>query len=109
MSRLSTTAQVLRLLGSGEPSPVDGNIEFLRSVFHISAEACERLDETDRRLSQALLRIADLEALLARVVEILETAPLPVDGGSWGVLELTQEVQRVLAKNPDEVNRGGRG
>jgi len=82
VSRFSTTAQVLRLLGSGEPGPLDGNIELLRSVFRISAEACERLDETDRKLSQALLRIADLEALLARVVEVLETAPLPVDGGS---------------------------
>ena len=109
MSRLSTTAQVLRLLGSGESTPLDGNIELLRSVLRISAEACERLDETDRRFSQALLRIADLEALLARVVEVLETAPLPVDGGSWVVLELTQEVQRALAENPDEVNRGSRG
>jgi hypothetical protein len=108
LSRLSTTAQLLRLLSSGEPSPLDGNIKLLRSVFRISAEACERLDETDWQLSQALLRIADLEALLARVVEILETAPLPVDGGSWVVLELTQEVQRALAENPDEVNRGGR-
>jgi hypothetical protein len=109
LSRFSTTAQVLRLLGGGEPSPLDGNIEFLQSVFRISAEACERLDETDRQLSQALLRIADLEALLTRVVGVLETAPLPVDGGSWVVLELTEEVQRALAENPDEVNRGGRG
>jgi hypothetical protein len=94
--RFITTAQVLRLLGSGESSPLDGNIELLRSVFRISAEACERLEETDRQLSQALLRIADLEALLARVVEVLETAPLPVDGGSWAVLELAQEIQRTL-------------
>jgi hypothetical protein len=42
------------------------------------------------------LRIADLEALLARVVEVLEKAPLPVDGGSWAALELVQEVQRAL-------------
>jgi hypothetical protein len=96
VSSFITTAQMLRLLGSGESSPLDGNIEFLRSVFRISAEACERLDETDRQLSQALLRIADLEALLARVVEVLETAPLPVDGGSWAVLELAQDVQRAL-------------
>ena len=109
MGRFITTAQVLRLLGSGESRPLDGNIELLRSVFRISAEACERLDETDRKLSQALLRIADLEALLAQVVDVLEKAPLPVDGGSWVVLELTQEVQRALADNPDEVNRGGRG
>jgi hypothetical protein len=97
VSRFSTTAQVLRLLGSCEWSPLDGNIELLRSVFRISAEACERLEETDRQLSQALLRIADLEALLARVVEVLETAPLPVDGGSWAVLKLAQEIQRTLA------------
>jgi hypothetical protein len=103
------TAQVLRLLGSGEPSPLEGNLEDLRSVFRISAEACERLEETDHELLHALLRIAELEALLARVVEVLETAPLPVDGGSWVVLELTQEVQRALAENPDEVNRGSRG
>ena len=41
MSRFSTTAQVLRLLGSGEPGPLDGNIELLRSVFRISARAGE--------------------------------------------------------------------
>jgi hypothetical protein len=57
VSRFITTAQVLRLLGSGESSPLDGNIELLRSVFRTSAEACERLDETDRQLSQALLRM----------------------------------------------------
>jgi hypothetical protein len=94
--RFITTAQVLRLLGSGESSPLDGNIELLRSVFRIGAEACERLDETDRQLTQALLRIADLEALIARVVEVLEAAPLPVDGGSWAALELAQEVQRAI-------------
>jgi hypothetical protein len=47
-------------------------------------------------LSQAVLRIADLEALLARVVEVQETAPLPVDGGSWAVLQLAQDVQHAL-------------
>jgi hypothetical protein len=81
--RFITTAQVLRLLGSGESSPLDGNIELLRSVFRIGAEACERLDETDRQLTQALLRIAELEALLARVVEVLEAAPV---AGRWWFL-----------------------
>lgn len=96
MSRFITTAQVLRLLGSGDSNLLDGSIGPLRSVFRIGAEACERLDERNQQLSQALVRMAELERLLARVVGVLEAAPLPVDGGSWEVLELTREVQRTL-------------
>ncbi len=96
--RFVTTARVLRLLVSGESNLLDGNIE-LRSVFRTGAEACERLDETNQQLSQALMRVTELEALLARVVEVLEASPLPVDGGSWAVLELSQEVQRALGQS----------
>jgi hypothetical protein len=96
MSRFITTARVLRLLVSREWDPLDSDIEVLRSIFRTGAEACERLDETNQQLSQALMRVTELEALLARVVEVLEASPLPVDGGSWAVLELAQEVQRAL-------------
>jgi hypothetical protein len=96
VSRFITTARVLRLLVSREWDPLDSDIEVLRSIFRTGAEACERLDETNQHLSQALMRVTELEALLARVVEVLEASPLPVDGGSWAVLELAQEVQRAL-------------
>jgi hypothetical protein len=86
----------LRLLVSGEWDPLDSDIEVLRSVFRTGAEACERLDEANQQLSQALMRVTELEALLTRVLEVLEASPLPVDGGSWAVLELAQEVQRAL-------------
>jgi hypothetical protein len=99
VSRFITTARVLRLLVSGESDPLDGNIDVLRSVFRTGAEACERIDETNQQLSQALMRVAELEALLARAVEVLEASPLPVDGGSWAVLELAQEVQRALGQS----------
>ena len=99
VSHFVTTARVLRLLVSGESNLLDGNIEVLRSVFRTGAEACERLDETNQQLSQALMRVTELEALLARVVEVLEASPLPVDGGSWAVLELAQEVQRALGQS----------
>jgi hypothetical protein len=99
VSRFVTTARVLRLLVSGESNPLGGNIAVLRSVFRTGAEACERLDETDQQLSQALMRLTELEALLARVAEVLEASPLPVDGGSWAVLELAQEVQRALGQS----------
>jgi hypothetical protein len=99
VSRFVTTARVLRLLVSGEWDPLDGNLEVLQSVFRTGAEACERLDETNRQLLQALVRVAELEALLARVVEVLEASPLPVDGGSWAVLELAQEVERALGQS----------
>lgn len=99
VGRFVTTARVLRLLVSGESDPLDGNIDVLRSVFRTGAEACERLDETNQQLSQALMRVTELEALLARVVEVLEASPLPVDGGSWAVLELAQEVQRALGQS----------
>jgi hypothetical protein len=98
MSRYITTAQVLRLLVSGESELLDGNTEPLRSVFRIGAEACEQFDEANQKLAQTLLRVAELEALLARVVDVLETAPLPVDGGSWLVFELAREVQRALGQ-----------
>ena len=84
---------------SGESDPLDGDIEVLRSVFRTGAEACERLDRTNQQLSQALMRVAELEALLARVVEVLEASPLPVDGGSWAILELAQEVQLALGQS----------
>jgi hypothetical protein len=99
VSRFVTTARVLRLLVSGDSNPLDGNIEVLRSVFRTGAEACERLDETNQQLSQLLMRVTELEALLAQVVEVLEASPLPVDGGSWAVLELAQEVQRALGQS----------
>jgi hypothetical protein len=99
VSRFVTTARVLRLLVSGDANPLDGNIEVLRSLFRTGAEACERLDETNQQLSQALMRVTELEALLARVVEVLEASPMPVDGGSWAVLELAQEVQRALGQS----------
>jgi hypothetical protein len=59
VSRFVTTARVLRLLVSGESYPLDGNIEVLRSVFRTGAEACERLDETNQQLSQALMRVTE--------------------------------------------------
>ena len=45
------------------------------------------------------MRLTELEALLARAVEVLEASPLPVDGGSWAVLELAQEVQLALGQS----------
>jgi hypothetical protein len=47
--------------------------------------------------------MAELESLLVRVAEVLETAPLPVEGGSWVVLELANDVQHTLeqAARPD--------
>ena len=59
VSRFVTTARVLRLLVSGEWDPLDGDIEVLRSVFRTGAEACERLDETNQQLSQALMRVTE--------------------------------------------------
>jgi hypothetical protein len=106
VSRYTTTAQVLRLLVSRESRLLDGDIEPLHSVFRIGAEACEQFDEVHHRCSRALVRIAELEGLLARVADILETAPLPIDGGTWPVFTLTQEIRRALGQaEPQEATQ----
>lgn len=98
VSRYTTTAQVLRLLVSAESMLFNDDPEPLRNVFRIGAEACERFDEADQRCSRALMRIAELESLLARVADVLETAPLPIDGGTWPAFTLAQEIRRALGQ-----------
>jgi hypothetical protein len=45
------------------------------------------------------------EACWRRRPEVLAAEPLPIDGGSWPVFELTQAVQRVLDL-PEQVEEG---
>jgi hypothetical protein len=96
VNRYIMAGEVLRLLGSEEATVLDGNAGPLRSVLHIGAEPCEQLDEMTRQLAQALRRVAELEGLLSRVAQVLDRVPLPIDGGSWDVFQVAQEVQRAL-------------
>jgi hypothetical protein len=106
VSRYTTTAQVLRLLVSAESKLFNDDPEPLRNVFRIGAEACERFEEADQRSSRALVRIAELESLLARVADVLETAPLPIDGGVWPVFTLAQEIRRALGQMEPQGSTG---
>jgi hypothetical protein len=64
------------------------------------------LDELDKTFTQTLHRNAALERLLSRVAQVLGGEPLPIDGGSWAVFELAQQVQRAL--DDGEQGYGGR-
>jgi len=89
--------EALRLLVSEEASVLGRNAAApLRAVLRTGAEACEQLHDMNRQLAQALQRNAELEGLLSRAAEVLSREPLPVEGGSWAVFELAQELQRPL-------------
>jgi hypothetical protein len=76
--------------------PCTTSADPLRLVLRTGAEACERFDEIEGELALALRRAGELEDLLWRIAEVLAAEPLPIDGGSWPVFELAQEVQRAL-------------
>jgi hypothetical protein len=96
MGRYAACADVLRMLAAAEPVVLDGGNDPLRLVLRTAAEACEELERTERALSQARQIITEQADLLARAVDVLGTDPLPLDGGSWVVFELGQQIQRVL-------------
>ncbi len=96
MGRYRACAEVLRTLSVAEPVVLHGSSHPLRLVLRTGAEACERLVEVDQKLTRTLQRNAELEDLLSRVAEVLGREPLPLDGGSWAVFELAQEIQRAL-------------
>jgi hypothetical protein len=107
VARYAACAEVLRTLTAAEPVVLHGSADPLRLVLRTGAEACERFDKVNRQLAQTLRRVTELEDLLSRVAEALVTEPLPIDGGSWAVFELAQEVQRALDQ-PERVARGRR-
>jgi len=96
VNRYVMAGEALRLLVSGEASVLGRNAAPLRAVLRTGAEACEQLHDMNRQLAQALQRNAELEGLLSRAAEVLSREPLPVEGGSWAVFELAQELQRPL-------------
>jgi hypothetical protein len=96
VGRYRACAEALRTLSVAEPVVLNGSSDPLRFVLRTGAQACERLDEVDQTFTQTLQRNAALEHLLSRVVEVLGREPLPIDGGSWAVFELAQQVQRAL-------------
>jgi hypothetical protein len=89
-------AEVLRTLAAAEPLMIVGNADPMRQVLRTGAEACERLEEMAQTFTKALRRKAALEQLVSHVAEVLDREPLPIDGGSWAVFELAQQVQRAL-------------
>jgi hypothetical protein len=89
-------AEVLRTLAAAEPMMIHGSADPMRLVLRAGAEACERLGELVHTFTKALQRNAVLERLLSHVAEVLDKEPLPVDGGTWAVFELAQQVQRAL-------------
>lgn len=94
--RFVACAEVLRTLAAAEPLMIHGSADPMRLVLRTGAEACERLGEIVQTFTKALQRNAALEHLLSHVAEVLSHEPLPIDGGSWAVFELAQQVQRAL-------------
>jgi hypothetical protein len=105
VARYAACAEVLRTLTVAEPVMLRGSADPLRLVLRAGAEACERVGQIDQELTQTLRRVAELEDLLSRAAEVLAAEPLPIDGGSWPVFELAQEVQRILDP-PEQVEEG---
>ncbi len=105
MNRYVMAGEALRLLVSGEESLLGCDAASLRPVLRTGAEACEQLDDMNRQLAQALQRNAELEALLSRAAEVLSTEPLPVEGGSWVVFELAQELRCSLDQADQNANK----
>jgi hypothetical protein len=99
-------AEALRTLAAAEPLIIHGSADPMRLVLRTGAEACERLEEMAQVFAKEQRRNAALEQLLSHVAEVLSREPLPIDGGSWAVLELAQQVQRAL--DDLEVGCGGK-
>jgi hypothetical protein len=104
--RFVACAEVLRTLAAAEPLMIHGSAHPMRLVLRTGAEACERLGEISQTFTLTLQRNAPLERLLSRVAQVLGGEPLPIDGGSWAVFELAQQVQRAL--DDGEQGYGGR-
>ena len=94
--RFLACAEVLRTLTAAEPLTIHGSADPMRQVLRTGAEACERLEEMAQTFTKALRRNAGLEQLVSHVAEVLDREPLPIDGGSWAVFELAQQVQWAL-------------
>jgi hypothetical protein len=96
MRHYGVAAEVLRTLAATDIVALNGSTDALRRVLRTGAEACEQFDEANQKCSRALLRVAELEELLARAATVLETSPLPIDGVSWSAFSLAQEIRRGL-------------
>jgi hypothetical protein len=96
MNRYAAGADVLRTLAAADSVVLNGSADPLRLVLRTCAEACERLDQADQGLHEATRRVLELESLLARVLDVLGTMPLPMEGGSWEVFALTREIGHAL-------------
>jgi hypothetical protein len=76
--------------------------EAIRDVLAVAAQACKQFGEVEYERDQASREADALRRLLKHVEEVLASEPLPIDGGSWAVFELLQQVKPTL-------DRAGRG
>jgi hypothetical protein len=106
MNRHAADADVLRTLASADTVVLDGGFaDPLRQILRRCAEACEQVDTANERLEEALRRVLELERLLARVLDLLGTMPLPMEGGSWEGFALAREV-RCAIEQANVTDRG---
>jgi hypothetical protein len=107
MNRHAADADVLRTLASADTVVLDGFADPLRQILRRCAEACEQVDSANERLDEALRHVLELERLLAQVLDLLGTMPLPMEGGSWEGFALTREIRCALEQA--NVTDRGRG
>jgi hypothetical protein len=72
----------------------------IRSLLHVAAEACHRLDDVQADREAALLYAAELRSLLELAVGHLEAQPLPVEGGTWDSYLLAHQARELLRSAP---------
>ena len=95
---------VLRQLVSAEGHVLlNSSMDAMRDVLLVAAHACSHLADVEYDRDQARDEADELRALLEHVEKVLNSEPLPINGGSWAVFELAEQVR--LALRPERRGR----
>jgi hypothetical protein len=103
----TTAAQVLLALAASPDGVVHTGAKDdpVRRVLRVAAEACERVDQAQADRETALLYAAEVRGLLDRMVVILDTLPLPIEGGTWDSYLISHYARILLRQEPLTVGR----
>jgi hypothetical protein len=100
--RYTTAAEALLALAVSQDGVVldGGRGDPLRRLLHVAAEACQRVDQAQADRETALLYAAELRSLLEQAVGVLESQPLPAEGGTWNGHLLAHQARELLRSEP---------
>lgn len=100
--RYTTAAEALLALAVSQDGVVldGGSDDPIRRLLHVAAEACQRVDQAQADREAALLYAAELRCLLEQAVSVLESQPLPAEGGTWNGYLLAHQARELLRSEP---------